>query len=238
MIRLISTIVISLFLCNSTWATDIEVGYAGALKNFMFKGDISSKFSLSELKGKEHIYALGAVENLKGEIQIFDGTPLVTFSESDEIAFDKTFNKNAALIVYAQVPKWTGAKIPSEINTRSQLENHIQESAIENGLNIDKPFPFLITGKINFIDWHIINWKQGDMEHSHSKHIKSGPNGKLEGSEVVVLGFYSNKHKAIFTHHSTYLHMHFKTKDNKLAGHIDDMQLGQNMFLQLPKIEQ
>lgn len=237
MIRLLSTLALLLFFCNLTWASDIKVGYAGALKNFMHKGDIASKFSLSELKDKDHIYAIGAVENLKGEIQIFDGISLVTFAENGKLNFDNTFKKNAALIVYAQVPEWTGVIIPGEIINRGQLENYIQKAAIENGLDIEEPFPFLITGKVNFIDWHVIDWKKGDMEHSHSKHIKSGPNGRLEESEAVVLGFYSNKHTAIFTHHSTNLHMHFKTKDNKLAGHIDDIELGQGMLLKLPKIE-
>jgi len=237
MTRLLSTLAILLFFCNLTHAEDIKVGYAGALKNFMLKGDISSKFSLSELKDKDHIYALGAVENLKGEIQIFDGVSLVTFAENGKLNFDNTFKKNAALIVYAQVPEWKETNIPGEIITRSQLENHIQKAAIENGVNIEKPFPFLITGKAKFIDWHVIDWKQGDMEHTHIKHIKSGPNGRLEGIEAVVLGFYSNKHKTIFTHHSTNLHMHFKTKDNKLAGHIDDVELGQEMLLKLPIIE-
>ena len=56
----------------------------------------------------------------------------------------------------------------------------------------------------------------------------------IENTEVLVLGFYSNKHKAIFTHHSSDSHMHFKTNDNTLAGHIDDIEVGHDMVLKLP----
>ena len=234
MIRLIM-ITLSICFCNSTWAADIEVGHAGALKNFMHKGDLSAKFSLSELKNKDHVYALGAVENLKGEIQIFDGSPTVTFTKNGEISFDNTFEKNASLIVYTQVAAWKDVTIPDEIVTRSQFESHLIKAASEHGLDIERPVPFLISGKTKFIDWHVIDWDPAEKVHTHIKHTNSGPHGRIKDSEVLVLGFYSNKHRAIFTHNASDLHMHFKTKDQTLAGHIDDLELGREMVLKLPR---
>jgi acetolactate decarboxylase len=57
--------------------------------------------------------------------------------------------------------------------------------------------------------------------------------GTLENQEVEMLGFYSNKHHAIFTHHTTNMHIHVKSK--KVIGHIDDMTLGIDMMLKIPK---
>lgn len=234
MVRLLLALAILLCSFNLTLAADVDVGYAGSFKNIMHRGDISSKFSLSQLKDRDHIYALGAVENLKGEIQIFDGVSFVTFAEDGTLHFDNTFQRDAALIVYAQVPEWKEIHIPGEIMTRDEFEIYLQKVAVENGLDIEKPFPFLIAGTPIFIDWHVIDWKKGDMQHSHSKHITSGPHGRLEGAEALVLGFYSNKHKGIYIQHATNVHMHFKTIDNKLAGHVDDIELGKDMILKLP----
>ncbi len=39
MVRLI-LIALPIWFCNSTWAADMEVEHAGALKNFMHKGDL------------------------------------------------------------------------------------------------------------------------------------------------------------------------------------------------------
>ena len=234
MIRLIF-IALSICFSNLTWAADIEVGHAGALKNLMHKGDLSAKFSLSELKDKDHVYALGAVENLKGEIQIFDGSPAVTFAKNGEVLFDNTFEKNASLIVYTQVAAWQDVAIPSDTVTQSQLENYLKKAASARGLNIEKPVPFLITGKTKFIDWHVIDWDPADKVHTHAKHINSGPHGRIENTDALILGFYSNKHRAIFTHHASDLHMHFITKDKTLAGHIDDLELGRKMVLKLPQ---
>jgi acetolactate decarboxylase len=231
-------IVLSICFCTSAWATEVEVGYAGALYNFMHEGDLSAKFSLSELKGKDHVYALGAVENLKGEIQIFDGVPEITFAKNGEVSFDNTFERNATLIVYSQVTSWQDVVIPDEIVTRSQFENYLKMAASEHGIDIEKPVPFLIVGKTKFIDWHVIDWDPSDKVHTHIKHTNSGPHGRIEDTEVMILGFYSNKHRAIFTHHESDLHMHFITEGKTLAGHIDNLELGPEMVLKLPEAGQ
>jgi len=53
---------------------------------------------------------------------------------------------------------------------------------------------------------------------------------------VDILGFYSTHHHAVFTHHSTNMHLHVKTRGHVLAGHLDDLTLGEGMVLQLPVV--
>jgi len=223
------------FLYGITHAEDYKVEHAGALKNFMWKGDISAKFSLHKLEGKKGLYALGALENLKGEIQIFDGVPYNSFVSGGKILFDTSFEKKASLLVFTQVREWQESTIPEGVISHKQLEKYIAKTAALNGVNIEKPFPFLISGNAKLISWHVIDWDPNDVKHTHRKHIESGPNGKLENVDATILGFYSSKHKAIFTHHTTNMHMHLKTADKKIAGHIDEIILGRNMLLKLPK---
>ncbi len=226
---------ITLFILGAQQVKAFEVMHAGALKNFMRRGDISSQFELKDLENKEGIYALGALENLVGEIQIFNSVPFNTFTSQGKIAFDKSFTRNASLLVYAQVKEWKETKIPKSITSRKQLEEYIQQHALQSGINIEKPFPFLISGKSKLISWHVINWNKNDNNHTHRKHIESGPHGKIKNINANILGFYSTKHKSIFTHHSTNMHMHFKTSDHSLAGHIDEIVLGSEMVIKLPK---
>lgn len=211
-----------------------KVAYKGALKNMMQKGDVSAKTNLSNFKDIEHFYALGAIENLKGEIQIFNSEPFNTIVADSNLQFDKSYNKKATLLVYASVSNWNSIKIPDSIISYKQLENYIAITANEHGIKIDEPFPFLVKGIAKSFDWHVINWKDGDTEHSHKKHINSGLHGTINNREIDVLGFYSDSHHAIFTHHTTNMHMHVKTVDNKIAGHIDGLTLGTNMILKLP----
>ena len=211
-----------------------KVEYKGALKTMMHEGDISAKVDLKNFENTEHFYALGAIENLKGEVQIFDGKPSNTIVFDSALTFDNSFNKKATLLVYASVSKWKSINIPKSVATYDQFENFLEQTAKENKIKINEPFPFLIEGRAKSFDWHVINWKDGDTEHSHEKHISSGPHGIIKNQQVEMLGFYSDSHHAIFTHHTTNMHIHVKTVDNKIAGHVDGLTLGKGMILKLP----
>ena len=208
------------------------VKYSGALRTIM-SGNIQSTISLDSLSNKKNLYALGAYEDLKGEIQIFNGKPSNSFVVDSSLQIKDTYNLKAALLVYAEIEAWNEFNIDN-ITTKEDLEKTIFETAKANGINTEVPFPFLLKGTAVSIDWHVINWIDGDKVHNHKKHKESGLNGILKNKTVEVLGFYSTKHKAIFTHHTTNMHMHFKTVENSLAGHIDDIRLN-TMILSLPK---
>jgi len=214
-----------------------KVEYKGALKNMMQRGDISAKADLDSLKKIKHFYALGAIENLKGEIQILNSKPFNTMVIDSALTFDSSFEKKATLLVYASVHKWKPIEIPNTVVTYKQLENYIELTAKKNQIKTDEPFPFLIEGTPKSFDWHVINWKDGDTEHSHKKHINSGLYGTINNRQIKMLGFFSNSHHAIFTHHTTNMHIHVKTVDNKIAGHVDDLTLGKGMILKLPDIK-
>ena len=234
---LIALIIIALvaFSCQSKdkKATKVEVKFSGALRTIM-SGNIQSVISLDSLSIRKNFYALGASENLKGEIQVFNSKPSNSFVIDSSLLIEDSYNLKAALLVYAEVEEWDSNKIEN-ITTKNDLESVIFDMAKVNGINTDLPFPFLIEGEIASLDWHVINWKEGDTIHNHKKHKKSGLNGSLKNSKVQIIGFYSTKHKAVFTHHTTNMHMHFKTDDNTVAGHIDDLLLRETITLKLPK---
>ena len=216
---------------NKTKKTKVK--FYGALRTIM-SGNIQPVISLDSLSNKKHFYALGAVENLKGEIQIFDSKPSNSFVFENNLQIKGTYSLKAALIVSSEVEEWDSFQIEN-IKVKSDLEAMIFETAKNNGINVEKPFPFLLEGRVASLDWHVINWKEGDTIHSHKKHKEAGLKGTIKNRQVQIIGFYSTKHKAIFTHHTTNMHMHFKTEDNTIAGHIDDLILNQKITLKLPK---
>lgn len=200
----------------------------------MMEGDLTGTTSLVEYENIPNLYALGAVEGLKGEIQIFNSKVFNTFVQNDLLQIDGTYTNNAALLVFAQVPSWREINIPDTIKSVSSLEQFIAMVAEENEQEIKKPFPFLLEGEVNSLKWHVIDWKEGDSIHTPQKHKESGLQGTLGNRKVEVLGFYSNSHHRIFTHHSSNVHMHFRTEDDSLAGHVDELLPGE-MVLKLPK---
>lgn len=238
MVKLFVVFTLCFYLClqsTEAQADEPKVSFVGALKNFRMKGDISAKLDLKVLEGKSELYALGAYENLKGEIQIFDGAPYGTIVSGEKLVFDHSFEKKASLLVYTQVKSWREIPIPDFVDSQSKLELFLSDLGEQVGFAAEKPFPFLIKGKVRNLAWHIIDWNKEDTLHNHKKHIESGLNGELSDADVEILGFYSDHHKGIFTHHMTSVHMHFKTSDSSLAGHVDDLTPGKGMQLMLPK---
>lgn len=232
-IFLASAIVLSACQSNHEKTTEVEVKFSGALKTLM-SGNIEPVMSLDSLSVKKQLYALGAAAHLKGEIQIFDSKPSNSFVLDSSLQIRDSYQQKASLLVYAEVAEWDSFQIEKN-DIHNTLEDHIFKIASDNGINVEKPFPFLLEGKVASLYWHVINWKDGDSIHNHKKHKESGLNGRLKNSEVQIIGFYSTQHKAVFTHHTTNVHMHFKTLDNRLAGHIDDLDFSEALTLKLPK---
>lgn len=236
---LLLLITLAIFSCERTSVKEqsFQVDYKGALKNIMHKGDLSAKAELSAYQDLKNVYALGAIENLKGEIQIFNGQPFNSIVQNGNLKFDSSYTKRATLLVTAVVKDWVSIPIPNHIKTKQALEKYIETTAAEHKIDVHQPFPFLIEGIVEELSWHVINWKDGDQEHTHEKHIQSGLNGTIQQEEVELLGFYSDAHHAIFTHHTTNMHIHVKSNNGKIAGHVDDLKIGKGMNLKLPKTE-
>ena len=221
--------------CNTQEQPKVEVEHFGALKIMMHKGDISAKANLQDFASEEHLYALGALENLKGEILILDSEPFISSVHDSALSVDHSFDHGAALLVKSQVHSWNEYAIPEDITEQEHLEVFIEKTAQANGLDTAKPFPFLLEGTVESFDWHVIDWPEGDTEHSHQKHVNSGLNGTIHHTDVTILGFYSRHHHRIFTHHSTNVHMHVKSAT--VTGHVDGLILGKDMTLKLPKTQ-
>lgn len=231
----VAATVILLFSCTEKPAAhDYEVQYYGALKTLMMEGDLTGTTTLVEYEYIENLYALGASENLKGEIQVFNSKVHNTFNNNDTLQFDNTYTGKAALLVFAQVPNWKSINIPDSIKSPASLEGFIAQAAEKNEQNIEKPFPFLLEGEVSSLKWHVIDWKEGDSIHSPQKHKEAGLQGILKNEKVEILGFYSTSHHRIFTHHSSNVHMHFKDDRDSLAGHVDEL-IPRKMVLRLPE---
>lgn len=210
-----------------------EIKVAGAMRNIMMKGDLSAKIDLDTLL-KTHLYGLGAVANLKGEIMVLDGKVF-----SSEIAEKQIINKNnavnkAAMFVYCYVGKWKQRTYKNSISKYEDLENFIAESAQKEGMNLERPFVFKIEVEPKILEYHIIDWKNGE-KHTMENHKQFALNGTLKKSKVEILGFYSNKHHSIFTHHSTNMHLHVMDEKTNIVGHLDNIGLNDNITIYFPQ---
>lgn len=203
----------------------VEVKVAGEMKKIMQQADLSAHISLDTLVNKPHVYGLGPAESIKGEILIIDSKPYWCKVNTEQPITVITQKVKAAMLVYAQVPKWKTIQVTDEIKDYTSLEKAVEKFASQNGQILEEPFPFLIKGNINIASWHVIDWKEG-VAHTFDNHKQFAKYGRFTNEPVILLGFYSNKHHSIFTHHTTNMHIHVIDKKKTIVGHLEDFSAG------------
>ncbi len=211
-----------------------EVRYDGQMRKVMQDGDLSAAIDLRKLAKMKDLYALGPLDGLKGEVTIWDGKPSVARIRDGKVAISDSFEHKACFLVYAEVKSWQEVAIPDEIKDEKQLEEFVKGAGAEAGIEVKRPFPFLVKAAPKKVTLHVVN-KTDDSPHTKESHEKIKLRFSVENEAVQIVGFYSDSHHGVFTHHTTNIHMHAITDDGKQSGHVETIQFGKGGKLLLPK---
>jgi acetolactate decarboxylase len=215
-------LILTLFLPFSAVA---QVKVAGEMRKIMQQADLSASVELDTIN-RSKLYGIGVVEGLKGEIIILDGKCYVTSVKGGQLETGNPVKAKAAMLVYQNVTSWSPAQSAKEIQNLKGLETFLEDLLSRKGKSQDIPFAFILKSVKGKINYHVIDWKNG-VEHNMTNHKQFAKKGELTNAEVTILGFYSNRHQGVFTHHDTNLHLHVFTNDSKIVGHIDEIRLDQ-----------
>jgi len=219
--------------CESS-QNEFQVNIHGELRKIMHGGAREGLVLLSDVIKEKHVYGVGALEGLDGEILIWDSKPILTKAKKGgEASHSMDANsEKALLLVSAKIKEWSETSF-NGTTIESSLNDYIYNTAKSKGLNPDEPFPFILESVFPLVKWHIIS--DPGLGGTHDDHMNKSWNQTDKNRIGKILGFYSIKHHAIFTHHSTNSHMHYLDGKSGLSGHVDDLVLGENVILRLPK---
>lgn len=206
------------------------VKISGAMRNVMKKGQLQGTIHLDTIQNKKHLYGIGPKEYLQGELLIIDGKSYIsTVNPNGAVKMEETFNVKAPFFVYTNQQNWKEEILPKHIRTLKQLEEYIDKQT----RNSSRPFVFKLKGTVAKIDFHIQNHPDGAIVKSpEDVHQRQGKyeRGNVEGE---IIGFFSTGHQSIFTHHDSYIHIHFINSARTEMGHIDDLILNGETKVQL-----
>ena len=193
------------------------VTVVGRLREVML-GDSTAKVRLNDLD-LTHVYAVGPIAEMDGEITIADGRISLARVQADgSIAIDHKPSTNAAFLVYSHVKGWHDVKIPSSVITALDLERFVETSAKQMGFDTEAPLPFLIKGAFKDITFHVIRKVNAGMSpHSNQANFTEHD---ISGR---IVGFFSKHHQGIFTHHDSFVHMHLDAESVKFSGHVESL---------------
>lgn len=200
--------------------TTTEVKIVGEMKNVLWKGQLYGNINLDTIANKTNLYGLGPVEYLSGEILIIDGKSYKSTVTSDTtMNVEETYDIKAPFFGYANISKWKEQALPDSIQTIQQLELYLDKTT----KSAPRPFMFKLSGTVEQATIHIVNLPKGSKISSPAEAHKGQISYKLKDEQVDIIGFFSTEHKAILTHHDTFLHMHLVTTDRQKMGHLDEV---------------
>ena len=211
-----------------------DLWFIGAQRETIVNGKLAAALDLKTLAERPHLYGVGPIEQLRGEVTIVDSRPALARVGADgAVKVAQSFDAGAPFLVWAEVPRWVEHPIPAEIRSYDDLERFVPQAAEAAGLDAEQPFPFRVTGREDLIEFHILN-RIGDAPHNMETHKKIQTRFELERVEATIVGFHSTRHRGVFTPGDSNIHIHFQTPDNRQSGHIQKLEIGSGAVLGLP----
>ena len=222
------------------------IEYIGAQKEIFKAGKATRVISLEALAGRAGVFAVGPVEGLDGEITIFDSKAYITKVRGADVVMDHSFRHGAFFLVWTEPRGWRKVAVPANVKGYVDLQLFVKAQAEAAGIDVTKPFPFLLEGTPPEIKWHINVDRTDGKPITQELFMKSKQKFVMKNEPVNIIGFYAEHHAGIFlpshtpafmegTGAQNVIHIHLVAKNGESAGHIDNITLGEGMVLSLPK---
>lgn len=195
------------------------VKVVGQMRDVMWKGDLKGKISTDSLS-QYNAYGLGPVEGLTGEVLLFEGKTFIS-NVIDSISHGVILKEsiNAPFFVYSNDSELKEISFPSK-----KLDLRSTEYLIDSLYsNYDKPLLIRIDGVFKNLSIHSVNLPPGSSVSSPNEAHKGLTKYNFNNLKGTIVGFFSRKHKAIFTHHDSFLHAHFISESYSIMGHLDSV---------------
>jgi acetolactate decarboxylase len=210
-----------------------SLSYLGSQRQTIMTGDRAAHLDLRTLDGRPHLYGIGPIQGLSGEVTIADSRPSLARVGADELVHvTESYDAGVPFFVWAEVSAWQAQEMPDVVRTYTDLERFVGEAGAKAGLT--QAFPFTVTGRPELIDFHIVNATSATPPGPEA-HQKIQTAFDVRRRDVMFVGFWSSRHQGIFTPMGTNMHAHFQTLDNTVSGHVQGLELTRGLTLSLPK---
>ena len=208
----------------------------GAFREIIHEGRLEGRTTLATALAKPHAYALGALAELDGEFIVLDGKAYLSRPDHKGGVVDSASPAgadSAALLVFSNVKTWREVRLTHPV-TLADLPGTVMARGKALGLPAGGPFPFLIEGSLESLEWHVADGsKLPPGPSTHEEHAKAAVHGAKDHVTATLLGFYSDHDAGTFLHHDSNVHVHTLLPGG-MAAHVDDVTVEAGAVLRLP----
>ena len=214
----------------------------GKMHDAIGKKQHQGRVSLTKILSMPHFYGVGALAGLQGEITVLDSVAIITGVTRDGRPYPMEKPEAKATMLLGQsVKKWIETTVAEEV-PYEQFDKAVGVMASKKGIDISKPFVFLIKGEFRDVRLHVINGACPIRARIKNISVEKGKQPfELEVKKVrgTLVGIYAADSVGKLTHPATSTHAHLiylDEKGNHVTGHIEKIGLAKNSVLKFPEL--
>ena len=203
------------------------------------------RVAFQKLVGREHFFGVAAVEGLEGEATILDGNVILTTVDDDGRlrASDSTaIDKKATLLVGTYVPSWTKQAVDRSVKA-DRFDQYIADAATKAGLNVDKPFLFIVEGEFSDVRLHVINGAcpiRARMKKEVIADQLKPFESEMSSVRGTIVSVFARDAVGKLTHPATSTHCHLVFTDpvsgKTVTGHLEQVGVRQGAQVSVPQL--
>lgn len=225
---------------SSARAPVATVRWFGALHEIMAEGRTAARVRISDAALGPHLFGVGALGQLGGEVTIVDDIAWLARPNDDgTVSIGNTpvrdAHDGAALLVVANVASWREWPIAGDVPW-ADLDAYLGRQIEGGGYSRRDPIPVIIRGPLKELRWHVVNGTRVRAGADHRAHLEGSIAGHVSAApeDATLIGFYSREHEGVFTHHGSFSHFHVVSPASSVAAHVDGVAVLEGARLRLP----
>ncbi len=155
---------------------------------------------------------LGALEGLRGEVLVVDGTAWVGRTDSFEVVVERAKpDDQAALLVLADVEAWRSSVLGADASL---------DSLDPRGTGSPVTVPFIVRGDFADVELHVLAGRcpYGPEEEEGDEPVRR----TFSAARGTLVGFVTDEAPGIIAHHGRRVHAHVLLEEPEpYVGHVD-----------------
>lgn len=215
------------------WRGDIERW--GTLREALRNGQDQARVAVADV-AREDVYALGALEGLRGEITVIDGEVWISAGDVQRPLTTRGPTQARATVLFAaEVREWRAIVVEEDVDP-SELDLYIADQARVAGLDPSRPFPFVVEGELRHVSLHVLAGECPLRARMLGQELASPPY-RLHCASTAgrLVGLYAADSAGILCHMGSRTHVHvLLERDGGLTGHVETVGLAAGAVLRLP----
>jgi acetolactate decarboxylase len=216
--RFHATMVLSL-VAFTLYAQHAPVVPTGAMRATMAHGQLAGLIQLDSIASPGY-YGVGPLEYLRGELLLLDGQAYCATAITDStMQVDLRPAARAPFFVHQRVERWVALPLPDSVADLRALDAYL---TAHFGMDA-APFAFRLTGHFDAVDVHVLDVPPGTEVRQRSDAQRHNKHYHLRHTDAEAIGFFSTRHKTVFTHHDAHIHVHAITPTRDWMGHVEEL---------------